>query len=151
MSLTLSLTGNSLPTGLRDLDNSVWVPVFSSALFSVFSSEHFSSSPPLYYSLLSLSLSVTSCISSSSPSSIGPLSAIASLFFLYPSPRCRSLSFPLVKLKGADKWMDRWIPTSSEGQKEWWSDEIKEWQPVTALGWAPKASGGRVREKNNTD
>lgn len=53
-------------------------------------------------------------------------------FFSPPSPT----SFPLVRLKGADKWTDSWIPRYSEGQKKRWSGEMKEWQRVTALGWA---------------
>lgn len=55
-----------------------------------------------------------------------------SFFSPPPSPT----SFPLVKLKGADKWTDSWIPRYSEGQKKRWSGEMKEWQRVTALGWA---------------
>lgn len=71
-----------------------------------------------------------------------------SLSLIAPSPRCLSSSFPLVKLKGADKWMDRWIPRSSEGQNEWWSDEMKEWQCVTALSWAQEEEEEWERKKN---
>ena len=98
--------------------------LFFFCLFSLYLS--FSSSPK-YLSPPSLS---------SSPPSFLSLSLLARLFFFFSSPRCLSSSFPLVRLKGADKWMDRWIPRSAEGQKEWWSDEMKEWQCVTALSWA---------------
>lgn len=75
-------------------------------------------------------------------------------FFPPSSLPCLSSSFPLVRLKGADKWMDRWIPRSAEGQKEWWSDEIKEWRCVTALSWARFRAWEGAEEKKrkkNTD